>query len=332
MEAKCLLHRVILLFLICLIPLLSGCSATTRMILQAEGGRTHNVALMLDKGLDVDGLLIDRTALFYTSQNGHAETVELLLNRGANPNLKDERGVSPLRLAAEYGHLEVVNILLAAGADPNIKTKDYGNLALHAACSNGHIDIISILLEQGDHLNLKNRIGMTPLIMAARHGHDDLVKMLIEQGAIIDIKEKSGLTALHFACVHGNGEMLPALLAAGADPNLKTSEGLTPLHYMATQKNLYPKRKKEYPKRKEILISAGADPSILSNFKQSADDVYTRGLLIPSKGDGWARLFQAQDSANVTSAMALHQFKMNTSINKTLPKSDIKLKSSDLLR
>jgi len=158
---------------------------------------------------------------------------------------------------------------------------------------------------------------MTPLIVAARHGHDDLVRMLIEKGANVDVADSNGLTALHYACVYGKKETVSALLAADANPNVRTSQGLTPLHMAASQRSVY-RQKDDYKNRKEILIAAGANPSILSNLKQTADDVYAKGLLVPSTGDGWERLRRAQQSADVTAGMAVHQFKSNLDNDKIL--------------
>ena len=283
MKTKYLLYRVCLLSLVCLIPVLSGCSATTRMVMKAEGGKTQKVARMLDEGVDVNSLLADRSALFYASQNGHTDTVKLLLDRGADPNIETKDKITALRLAVERRHLEVLDLLLDAGADPNVKRKQYGNIPIHIACWKGHGDILSVLIQRGSQLNSKNALGMTPLIMAARYGYDDLVKMLIEGGADIDIADNNDLTALHYACVHGKGQMVPALLAAGADPNAKTSAGLTPLHLAATQRRQYRKRD-DYEHRKKLLIAAGTDPDVISDLKQSADDVYSDGLLAAQSG------------------------------------------------
>ena len=49
----------------------------------------------------------------------HLEVIQLLLDRGANPNAFDMLGHTPLILSARKGHLEVVKLLLDRGADPN---------------------------------------------------------------------------------------------------------------------------------------------------------------------------------------------------------------------
>ena len=54
---------------------------------------------------------------------GHVEIVKLLLERGANPNAKNNIGRTPLHYAAQEGCVDVVRVLLERGADPWIADK-----------------------------------------------------------------------------------------------------------------------------------------------------------------------------------------------------------------
>lgn len=64
---------------------------------------------------------------------GH-DSLDDLLSRGANPNVKDGRGRTPLHHAAYYGYADNVQALLAAGADPNARDNE-GWTPLNAANS-----------------------------------------------------------------------------------------------------------------------------------------------------------------------------------------------------
>ena len=66
----------------------------------------------------------DRTLglkLFEAIKRGDASSVEQLLQRGADPNVKDQRGFTPLHMAVYSGSLEVVQLLLEHGANPDAK-------------------------------------------------------------------------------------------------------------------------------------------------------------------------------------------------------------------
>ena len=57
------------------------------------------------------------TALAIASRKGHKEIVELLLKKGAEPNIRDKYGTTPLHYAALYGHMAIVETLLHSEAD-----------------------------------------------------------------------------------------------------------------------------------------------------------------------------------------------------------------------
>jgi len=85
----------------------------------------------------------------------------LVIEIGADINLKDNRGHSPLHHAAIYGKIEIVKILLQAGAKLDIQDND-GRSPLHRAARNGKIGILKILIDAGAKLDIQDNEGETP--------------------------------------------------------------------------------------------------------------------------------------------------------------------------
>lgn len=101
--------------------------------------------LFLYDGVNVnDKDISSRTALFWASNQGHTEIVEILLEKGADVNEKDYDDYTALISASEKGHTEVVRMLLEKGADVNAKTND-GDTALIQASYYGHTEIVKLL-------------------------------------------------------------------------------------------------------------------------------------------------------------------------------------------
>ena len=82
---------------------------------------------------------------------------------------------------------EAVRLLLEKGAEVNIKGPG-GFTALMLAASNGHAETVRLLLEKGADLNAKTRLGQTALVLASQAGRSDAVKVLSEKGARLDTK------------------------------------------------------------------------------------------------------------------------------------------------
>lgn len=96
------------------------------------------------------------TALHIASNDGFIDIVEILLSKGANPNIADKMGNTPLHLAALFGNLQIVTLLLNHGADINY-TNDLG-APIHWAFELHHIHVISHLVAQGAHLHLQDKV------------------------------------------------------------------------------------------------------------------------------------------------------------------------------
>ena len=197
-----------------------------------------------DEGADYDM----STPLLEAANNGHTEIVQVLLDRGAKPNISNEYGYNPLQMAACMGHKEVVRLLIGGGANPN--TADEGkSTPLHGAAAEGHKDVVQMLLDVGADPNVESVDGETPLSSATDNEHKDVEQLLLEKGArpnkeyyerklLVVIREgnvkevKNHLSReVDVNCDHssplkvavrlGHKGIVHLLLERGADPNLE---------------------------------------------------------------------------------------------------------------
>ena len=84
------------------------------------------------------------------------------IKAGADLNARDMWGETPLHYAAMEGYTDSVNVLLEAGADVNAREGFIGNTPLHNAASCGHEEISKTLIRAGADVNAKNKYGETP--------------------------------------------------------------------------------------------------------------------------------------------------------------------------
>ena len=89
-----------------------------------------------------------RSLLMVAVEESNLPAVQLLVQRGAALNQRDERGMTALAVASEMGFQEAVEVLLAAGADPNLQDAS-GMSALDIAEEHGAHDISTLLLRYG---------------------------------------------------------------------------------------------------------------------------------------------------------------------------------------
>ena len=87
------------------------------------------------------------SALWKASNEGHGESVRLLLDRQASVNLvQTKTNISPLYNACYRGHDDVVQMLVSAKAGLNYRRKQTGASPLYTACENGHIRVLGTSL------------------------------------------------------------------------------------------------------------------------------------------------------------------------------------------
>ena len=148
-----------------------------------RGGYLETARLLLEKGADVH-VKDERgwTALHEALWKGHLDIIALLLDKGADPNTVDGSGWSPLIQAAWKGQRDAVNLLVTKDAD--IHTKDaFGKTAFMRAIETGHTGIAKLLLQKGADVNAAEADGWTPVMAAATRQDSDSVRLLQEHGA-----------------------------------------------------------------------------------------------------------------------------------------------------
>ncbi|CAM9268849.1 unnamed protein product, partial [Sphacelaria rigidula] len=168
----------------------SGDVATTVKLLEAADGLSVNVP-------DETGL----SAFLYACGQANAELVKVLLEVGGDA-LAGDGSITGLVIAARKGEVNTVQALLEAGADVHARDSA-GGTALHAAAIGGHVDACRVLLEAGSDCNAVDQGTNSPLHMlaspTARGRGTELATLLLEWGASVDIKNSEGLTAVSAA-------------------------------------------------------------------------------------------------------------------------------------
>jgi len=156
----------------------------------------------------------------------HLEFIELLLERGADPNVRMnsstetrtifthqwlfEEGATPFLRAAQSGDLTLIKLLLEHGADPSIATFD-DVTPLMVAAGIGWVEgvthewspeetyqAVELLLELGADVNTRDTVDHRTALMGAAHkGRNDIVQLLVDHGADLSLRDIGSRDSIH---------------------------------------------------------------------------------------------------------------------------------------
>lgn len=136
---------------------------------------------------------------FYKAlRKGDQALIDLYVRSNFNIRIEDESGATPMLAALKRGHTVTAGILLNAGSYVNARDR-LGLTPLLVACGKptvGYRSITEALIARGANINVRDPLGNTPLLLAISGGNLDIAEMLVERGADIVATNRKGESAL----------------------------------------------------------------------------------------------------------------------------------------
>ena len=156
---------------------LGGDEHITSLVAAAIGGHDAVVVRLIELGRDVNLQSHSGMSAAYLAAARHVSTLGLLLDAGADVNMREMSRWTPLMRAAGCGATACVRLLVARGGDADAASET-GATALHIAALEGHSQVVSLLLKAGANPTVHTNDGESPLETAQRLGHHNCTALL----------------------------------------------------------------------------------------------------------------------------------------------------------
>ncbi|KAL8530376.1 hypothetical protein ACS0TY_007422 [Phlomoides rotata] len=262
--------------------------------------------LVEEVGVDID-VKTDRgvTPLIIAAMGGKVDIAKYLISRGADITMTDYNGCTALHCSIPCDDTEIFTLLLSKGAD--IEADSVGGTPLHCAAQYGKPGIVKFLLQNNaEPDSVSKYLRISPLISAiySKKNTVECVKLLLKANADPN-KFANGLNPLAHAIRAKSNSCINSLIAAGADVNSVSSCGLRPIEYAALVNN-----------DKAIYILLHARPRILAAPNWRLADIYSVEVkqridlhirkLKQNGDDSWAERDYSSAIASYSEAMVLN--------------------------
>jgi ankyrin repeat protein len=194
-------------------------TGNTPLLIACVGNdRKETINFLLQNGADP---LIknnrEETAFMRSALFGDSASLALLLKKGMDINAKDKEGFTALINALFNVNREATFFLLNNGADPDMVVA-FGLTAVTAVVTYNDLPSVKAVLNKAKNINTVDDLGNSVLMWAVYNEHDntDIIKVLLDKGANPKIVAKYGETALSWAKKKGNTKTVALLKNAGA--------------------------------------------------------------------------------------------------------------------
>jgi uncharacterized protein len=179
--------------------------------------RPEILQILLDAGTDPNIHDEHVPALHVAAANDNIEAAKILISHGAKIDARDAANHdTALVYGIRDGKFTIAEYLLEAGADPNIADRR-GFTPLHVAVTRDDIRIAGSLLDHGAQINARTQgDGRTPLMIAAAAGFEEMVELLLSRGADPSIVDSAGKPPLERAVECHRSGVVDILRKAGS--------------------------------------------------------------------------------------------------------------------
>ena len=210
----------------------------TTLIRAISSKKIDEVKSLLNKGANINlaekkGL--QGTPLMYAASTGNIELCKLLIENNANINQLDINKDHALNWATFYGHIAVMKLLIQNGTDLSIKSKH--GTALDVSQRLWHHDSVANVFRSNKQTTLLSKNEQKFIKAIKQENYDDL-KKLLKRGVSPNLKDEIGIPVLQLASQIGNKQMVEFLVDNGADINCINRVGQTPLTWASRFKHL----------------------------------------------------------------------------------------------
>ena len=198
--------------------------------------------------------------LYFASLGGFYDLAEHLI--GKHPEHINTRGGqmgTPLVAALRGKHFQVAELLHRHGADVDVRD-EFGDTPLREAYRHRDVslDIAQWLLNHGADVNARGHRGWSPLHSVAEQGFLQAFQMLIEHNPDIHAETDGGASPLHIAA-NSHFDIVQELLDRGANPNALDDSNATPLHYSSRSRDTdFPTDNRGTVEGTRLLLKHGA--------------------------------------------------------------------------
>jgi len=240
---------------------------------EAPKNEIATVQCLLENGANANACnYIGATPLHYVClrKSNYRGVANILLENGAIINSQTVAGKSPLHFACENQLPELAEVLCLFGADTNLVDCD-GNTPIHLALiKEGGRDtvkrqIVEHLLAYRANPSVFNKEGLSPAHLACRAGYVRCVQLMVDSQGDIRSATAYGQTGLHLACLGGHAEVAQLLLQVFPESlDMADLEGNTALHNCAVVGNL---------DCALLLLKVDANTTLRNNQKKTAFDL-----------------------------------------------------------
>lgn len=166
------------------------------------------------------------TPLLYAAKNNAGEAVKLLIDAGADVNVKDTDGNNALYYAIRYNNMEMAEALIVGGIDYGSTQFDKADL-FASAYKQGNTQIIKTMLSPKQSIDEKDAETACAVEKAVFYDDDDMMLWLLNHGLSADSISSDGYSLLERAIRGDKANIFKILLEHGADMNTRTKDGRT---------------------------------------------------------------------------------------------------------